>query len=80
MTSPRPRTLPFSAHDARRLSVESFVDPRTITAYFLGKNVRPTIAARLKEALARLGLPDRIPEATATSSPTASDPATSPEV
>ena len=79
MTSPRPRILPFPAHDARRLSVESFVDPRTITAYFLGKNVRPTIAARLQAALVRLGLPDRTPEATAPSSPEASEPAPSPE-
>lgn len=66
MTDRPARKLPFSAHDARRLSVESFVDPRTITAFFAGKNVRPTIAARLTEALAKLGLPG--PETTTTSS------------
>lgn len=82
MPNDKPRALPFCSHDLRRLSVESYLDPRTIGSYFKGRSVRPTVAARIKEALAKLGLPDRTdtPEATAPSSPPASEPATSPEV
>lgn len=46
-----------TAHDVRRIAVESCTDPRTVNRYLRGEPIRSTTSARIAAALAKLGIP-----------------------
>ena len=59
----------FSAHDVRRISVEACRDPRSVSRFLRGETVRPTVAASIEAALAKLGIARPSPQV-ATHGPT----------
>jgi hypothetical protein len=46
----------LTAHDRRRVAVAAAVDPRTVDRYLRGESTASTCAARIRDALRRLGL------------------------
>jgi hypothetical protein len=51
----------LSAHEVRRISVAAGVDPRSVQRVLRGESVRPMCAQRIADALAALGLAERLP-------------------
>jgi len=49
-------SLHLTPHDRRRIAVAAAVDPRTVDRYLRGQTVASTCTARIRDALARLGL------------------------
>lgn len=45
-----------TAHDVRRLAVESVTDPRTVRRFLEGKPLREMTRIRLEQAAARIGV------------------------
>ena len=49
---------PVTAHDRRRIAVAAAVDPRTVDRYLRQQPIASTCAARIRDAIRRLGLAD----------------------
>lgn len=46
----------ITAHDVRRIAVESITDPRTVNRFLRGESVRSMTSARIAAALEKLGI------------------------
>lgn len=68
-----PSSTPITAHDIRRISVESLTDPRTIGRYLRGEHVRGMSETRIRAAIAKLGI--TIPDPAAPAESTTEAPA-----
>ncbi len=53
---PQQQDRDLNPHDRRRVAVAAFADDRTVARYLRGEPVRPSLAARIRDALRRLGL------------------------
>jgi hypothetical protein len=54
--------LPLNPHELRMVAVNAAVDPRTIKKHFEGRS-RPTLSARIEQALEVLGFSERVKHA-----------------